>query len=94
VEEPVLSPTFTLGRRYGGRLPISHLDLYRLDDLGAEDPGLLDDYLTPDAIAFVEWPAALEPTLDRVAARVTIEHSGGDRRRITLADQPSVGATL
>jgi tRNA threonylcarbamoyladenosine biosynthesis protein TsaE len=75
-------------------MPVSHLDLYRLEDLGAEDPGLLDDYLTPDAIAFIEWPAALEPTLDRVAARVKIEHAGGDRRRITLADQPTVGASL
>ena len=85
VEEPVLSPTFTLGRRYRGELPVSHLDLYRLEDLGAEDPGLLDDYLTQDAVTFIEWPAALEPTLDRIAARVTIEHAGGDRRRITLA---------
>lgn len=85
VREPVLSPTFTIGRRYQGAVAVSHLDLYRLEDLGAEDPGLLDDYLDPDAVAFVEWPAALEPSLERVAARVTIEHAGGDRRRITLA---------
>lgn len=85
VREPVLSPTFTIGRRYSGRLPVSHLDLYRLEDLGAEDPGLLEDYFTDDAIAFVEWPAALEPTLDRIRTRVTIEHAGGDRRRITVS---------
>lgn len=85
VEEPVVSPTFTIGRRYRGKVLVSHLDLYRLEDLGAEDPGLLDDYLGPDAIAFVEWPAALEPALDRIAARVDIEHAGGNRRRITLA---------
>ena len=56
VEGAVVSPTFTIGRRYEGRVPISHLDLYRVEDLGLEDPALLDDYLTPDAIAFVEWP--------------------------------------
>jgi tRNA threonylcarbamoyladenosine biosynthesis protein TsaE len=85
---PVTSPTFTIGRRYeGGRLPISHLDLHRLSGLAGEDPALLDDYLTPDAIAFVEWPEIAEPELDatRIAARVTLEHAGGDRRTITIA---------
>ena len=57
-----------------GRVPISHLDLYRLDDLGGEDPALLDDYLTPDAVAFVEWPEIEggAPLADgvRVACRV------------------------
>ncbi len=86
---PVTSPTFTIGRRYGpthpGRPPISHLDLHRLSGLADEDPALLDDYLTPDAIAFVEWPAIAEPQLDRIAARVLLEHAGGDRRTITIA---------
>jgi tRNA threonylcarbamoyladenosine biosynthesis protein TsaE len=84
-EGPVTSPTFTIGRRYeGGRLPISHLDLHRLSGLADEDPALLDDYLTPDAITFVEWPAIAEPELERIAARVLLEHAGGDRRRITI----------
>ena len=42
----------------GAGVPVSHLDLYRLAGLEDEDPALLDDYLTADAIAFVEWPAA------------------------------------
>ena len=44
-------------------MPVSHLDLHRLAGdagLAAEDPGLLDDYLTADAIAFVEWPEAAD----------------------------------
>src|SRR5215217_5603040 len=46
VEEPVTSPTFTIGRRYRGReVAVSHLDLYRLGGLEAEEPALLDDYL-------------------------------------------------
>jgi tRNA threonylcarbamoyladenosine biosynthesis protein TsaE len=85
---PVTSPTFTIGRRYdGGRVPIAHLDLHRLSGLDDEDPALLDDYLTPDAIAFVEWPAIAEGEIGlggRVAARVTLEHAGGDARRITV----------
>jgi tRNA threonylcarbamoyladenosine biosynthesis protein TsaE len=85
VRVPVTSPTFTIGRRYeDGRIPVAHLDLHRLGSLAAEDPALLDDYLTPDAIAFVEWPEVAEPELDRVRARVQLEHAGGDRRRITV----------
>jgi tRNA threonylcarbamoyladenosine biosynthesis protein TsaE len=81
---PVTSPTFTIGRRYDGRVPIAHLDLHRLGDLAAEDPALLDDYLTPDAIAFVEWPEVAEPELRRIRARVRLAHAGGDRRTITI----------
>jgi tRNA threonylcarbamoyladenosine biosynthesis protein TsaE len=84
VEGPVTSPTFTIGQIHGGSPEVAHLDLYRLASLAGEDPALLDDYLTPARIAFVEWPAAGEPALDRVAARVLLEHLGGDRRRITI----------
>ena len=86
VEEPVTSPTFTIGQRYEGVVPVSHLDLYRLAEggLGPEDPGLLDDYLTADAIAFIEWPEAALGSVDRPAATVAIEHAGGDRRTITI----------
>jgi tRNA threonylcarbamoyladenosine biosynthesis protein TsaE len=85
VREPVTSPTFTIGHLYGGDVEVAHLDLYRLDSLGGEDPALLDDYLTPERIAFVEWPGVAEPALDRVRARVAIEHMGGDRRSIEIA---------
>jgi tRNA threonylcarbamoyladenosine biosynthesis protein TsaE len=85
---PVTSPTFTIGRRYDGRVPIAHLDLHRLADLADEDPALLDDYLTPDAIAFVEWPVVAEAQLDRVAARVRLAHAGGDRRTLVVIMDP------
>ena len=84
VEGPIASPTFTIGRRYRGRVPVSHLDLYRLPGLAGEDPALLDDYLTDDAVSFIEWPALAEPLLGRVAVRVRLHHAGGDRRRIEV----------
>lgn len=88
VGEPIVSPTFTIGRRYRGRdgLAVSHLDLFRLSDISLEEPGLLDDYLTPDAIAFIEWPerAGAEALGGlRIAARIRLEHAGGDARRVT-----------
>jgi tRNA threonylcarbamoyladenosine biosynthesis protein TsaE len=85
IDGPVTSPTFTIGHVYGGAREVAHLDLYRLGSLAAEDPALLEDYITPDRIAFVEWPAVGEPAFERVAARVLLEHLGGDRRRITIA---------
>ena len=85
VTDPVTSPTFTIGQRYRGRVPVSHLDLYRLDDLGEEDPGLLDDYLTPDAVALVEWPQVAEPVLERVTRRVRLSHAGGDERDVAVS---------
>jgi tRNA threonylcarbamoyladenosine biosynthesis protein TsaE len=84
VTEPVTSPTFTIGHRYAGRLPVSHLDLFRLTSLEGDDPGLLDDYLTADRVVFVEWPAAAEAELERVSRRVRIEHAGGDSRTISI----------
>jgi tRNA threonylcarbamoyladenosine biosynthesis protein TsaE len=84
VKGPVTSPTFTIGHLLPGRPEIAHVDLYRLPSLAGEDPALLDDYLTPERVAFVEWPQAAGPRLDRVAARVRLEHLGGDRRRITI----------
>jgi tRNA threonylcarbamoyladenosine biosynthesis protein TsaE len=85
VDGPVTSPTFTIGQVLGGSPEIAHLDLYRLGSLAGEDPALLEDYLTPERVGFIEWPAVAEPSLERVAARVLLEHAGGDRRRITVA---------
>jgi tRNA threonylcarbamoyladenosine biosynthesis protein TsaE len=90
VRGAVTSPTFTIGRRYDdGSVPISHLDLYRLAGLDEEDPALLADYIGAERVAFVEWPEIAEPELVRatgvrVAARVLLEHRGGDRRRVVV----------
>jgi tRNA threonylcarbamoyladenosine biosynthesis protein TsaE len=85
VTGPVTSPTFTIGQRYGGgRLPVSHLDLYRLQTLEGEDPALLEDYLRPEGVAFVEWPAAGSGRLDRPALEVRLAHLDEERRRVEI----------
>ena len=84
VTAPVTSPTFTIGHIYPGRVPVAHLDLYRLADLGQEDPALLDDYVTERNVALIEWPGTAEPQLERVSRRVEIRHLGGDEREIEL----------
>jgi tRNA threonylcarbamoyladenosine biosynthesis protein TsaE len=92
VEQPVTSPSFTIGHRYEGRVPVAHLDLFRLESLEAEDPALLSDYLSPDTIAFVEWPQAAAARLDAdgVVLRVRLGHAGGDRRTVEADGDPGL----
>jgi tRNA threonylcarbamoyladenosine biosynthesis protein TsaE len=83
----VSSPTFTIGQRYPAPVPVAHVDLFRVADLGSEDPDLLEDYLRPDTISFVEWPQGAEDAvsaLARPAARVRLQHAGGDRRIVEI----------
>jgi tRNA threonylcarbamoyladenosine biosynthesis protein TsaE len=85
VSDPVTSPTFGIGHRYrGANVTIAHLDLYRLAGLEHEDPGLLEDYVEPESVAFVEWPEEGSPELKGARMRVTLTHRGGDRRRIEV----------
>jgi tRNA threonylcarbamoyladenosine biosynthesis protein TsaE len=86
VTDPITSPTFSIGHRYRATdTTVSHLDLYRLaGGLRGEDPALLDDYLGPGRIAFVEWPAGDSAELSSARLRVTLTHEGADRRRIEV----------
>jgi tRNA threonylcarbamoyladenosine biosynthesis protein TsaE len=77
IEEPVTSPTFTIGQVYAGPVEVAHLDLYRLSEI---DPSIFEDYITPQRITFIEWPAALGEATHRVA----IAHAGGDSRVIDV----------
>ena len=93
VEGPVTSPTFTIGQRYvGATHPVSHLDLYRLEGLGPEEPGLLEDYLTPDAISLSRVAGGRRRRVrgrgpgwrSWVASRVELRHAGGDERDVSV----------
>ncbi|MDQ6606703.1 MAG: tRNA (adenosine(37)-N6)-threonylcarbamoyltransferase complex ATPase subunit type 1 TsaE [Actinomycetota bacterium] len=83
----VSSPTFTIGQRYEAPVTVAHLDLFRLENLDDEDPALLDDYVGPDMITFIEWPGAVQKRLAGLEVRlrrVRLEHAGGDRRTVVL----------
>jgi tRNA threonylcarbamoyladenosine biosynthesis protein TsaE len=83
VEQPVTSPTFTIGHRYAGHVDVSHLDLYRFQGVSAAEWGDLEPYFD-DAVVFVEWPEAGESALPAPRLRVRLEHAGGDLRLISL----------
>lgn len=81
----VTSPTFTLARRLRGRVPVHHLDLHRLAGLDPEDEGVLADHLTPDAVAFLEWPDAARDRLPPATWTVVLAHAGEAERSVTVA---------
>ena len=83
VTAPVTSPTFTIGHRYEGRVPVSHLDLYRFTNLSHAEWGDLEPYFD-DAVAFVEWPEAGVGVLPAARVRVYMRHRGRDRRAIRI----------
>ena len=85
VEEPVTSPAFILVRTYDGRLPLVHLDVYRLEtmqemvDLGIAE--LLDD----GGVTLVEWGDAVTPVLPADFLEVRLDAPGGpDDRQLTI----------
>ena len=60
----VTSPTFTIVHEYlGGRLPLYHLDLYRLEDVNAAMALGVDEYLPGDGITVIEWPERIASIL-------------------------------
>jgi tRNA threonylcarbamoyladenosine biosynthesis protein TsaE len=83
---PVTSPTFAIGHRYpaGQDRLVCHLDLYRLDGLGGEDPELLAPYLGAGRITFVEWPEHAGTALGEPRLRVQLRHAGREQRIVEV----------
>src|SRR6185437_12972800 len=91
VEGPVKSPTYTIGHRYKGRVDVSHLDLFRFQEVvSAAEWGDLEPYFD-DAIVFVEWPEAGEGVLPPIRIGVRLEHGGEGRRLVTILGDADPG---
>ena len=88
VVEPVVSPTFTLAREYRGRVPVHHLDVYRLDRMQeAIDLGL--DELFDGAVTLIEWGDGVRDLLptDRLEIELELfppDEADDDTRAITI----------
>jgi tRNA threonylcarbamoyladenosine biosynthesis protein TsaE len=84
VTDTITSPSFILMAEYAGRLPLFHIDLYRLADASdALGGGLIDDRQAA-GVTLVEWPDRLGPALPARRLDVRIDGSGEEPRSITL----------
>jgi tRNA threonylcarbamoyladenosine biosynthesis protein TsaE len=84
VTDLVRSPSFTIANIYAGRLLVQHLDLYRLDEVAAEDALALEEYARADAVTLVEWPEAGEGVLGSAVWTVRIGHESLRTRSVEV----------
>ncbi len=83
IDENPVSPTFVLMRQYRGRLPLYHVDLYRLEFAEIADLGL-DEYLNGDGVCAVEWAEKAMAMMPFEHLRIELEYLEGQNRRVTL----------
>ncbi|KQL43404.1 tRNA threonylcarbamoyladenosine biosynthesis protein TsaE [Brevibacillus choshinensis] len=85
VRQVVNSPTFTIIKEYQGRLPLYHMDVYRVGD-DADSLGL-DDYFFGEGVCVVEWASLIEEVLPADRLTVLLGREGEDVRLIELVPQ-------
>lgn len=85
----VTSPSFTLINEYSGRLPLRHVDLFRLDSLDVEIEQALENCVDGDGVTVVEWPALMPSDLQDGALRVEMRVLGDTDRAIVIHTEGS-----
>ena len=85
VESPVSSPSFVIEHQHTGRLPLVHIDLYRLERLDPDVLESLEEHLyAEDAVTAVEWSERLPESLRRAASVVRFAVCEDGSRAVTL----------
>lgn len=82
VKQEVSSPTFTLINEYAGRLPLYHMDVYRLGEQAAKEDLGYDEYFYGDGVTVVEWAELLKDRLPEDTLQLTIEKEGEQKRSL------------
>ena len=90
VQEPVSSPTFTIGHRYEAPVPVAHLDLYRIAGIDPEEWADLEPYFD-GTVAFVEWPEHAGAWLPSARATVTLNHVDESHRQVSIESDDDLG---
>ena len=88
VREPVNSPTFTIAQVYdSGRMPLYHLDVYRIGDMEEMEEIGYEDYFYGEGLCIVEWADLIAELIPEEHVQIVIEkdpEKGSDYRRITV----------
>jgi tRNA threonylcarbamoyladenosine biosynthesis protein TsaE len=84
ITDTIVSPSFVLMAEYRGRLPLFHVDLYRLVDAAEALAGGLIDERQSDGVTIVEWAERLADATPAGRLEVLIDGAGDDPRRITI----------
>lgn len=85
VRSDVVSPTFVLIAEHDGRLPLLHLDAYRLENLdwhSLQEAGIFDFLERQDAVKIVEWPSRIEEFLPFARLEICLRHDENEEARI------------
>jgi len=80
------SPTFVLIKEYEARIPIYHIDLYRLDNLKAIEDIAIEEYIYGDGIAVIEWAEKIESILPKKHITVKFQIKDENKREIEIED--------
>jgi len=73
IDEPIVSPTFTLVSEYeGGRLPMYHFDVYRIEEIEETDEIGFDEYVYGTGVTLIEWSCRIEEILPKHRFAITI----------------------
>lgn len=83
-ERRVSSPTFTLVNEHFGRVPLYHIDLYRLETVREMEEIDLLGYLEGEGVSVVEWAERLGPLIPADRIEVQIDSTGPDKRRVSM----------
>lgn len=90
ITEPVNSPTFTIVQEYhSGRIPLYHLDVYRIGDIEEMEEVGYEDYFYGRGVCLIEWADLIEELLPEHRFRIVIEKElerGFDYRKITVEE--------
>ena len=81
VTEQITSPTFTLARHYDGRLPLHHIDVYRLERLSEMQDIGIPELLDSGGVLLVEWGDAIEPAIPADYLEIRLSYGTGDDDR-------------
>jgi tRNA threonylcarbamoyladenosine biosynthesis protein TsaE len=87
VQRMVNSPTFTIIKEYKGRLPLYHMDVYRVED-SDEDLGF-EEYFEGNGVTVVEWAHLIDTQLPESVLAVHLYHGDNGTRRVVLEPKGS-----